>query len=593
MVIEPGRVTHRSFGGGRGWDECPLKVRHRMPITPRTDTRGGRALTRGARTLPAKDLGVGMRWNPAKSRVMMSAAAAALCVVGSTAMAQAGDAAQTKVKAGAHTEAPGAKAEANAKAGARAKAKTRAKAGVRTFAPKAKRAVLRGDRVWTAKVRRPGMIRRVEFRINGKLRWATKKAPFRYRGKRGVLDTTRLKNGKHKLKVTAVQKNGRRGSSTRIVRVHNAAPSLAPAAVPAAAPVASTEAPLPPATRFVAPGGNDAGDCALGRPCGSVARAYQAATLGEVIEVAGGNYGGQSVGSHSAKPVGSTPVVVRAAAGQAVTFGGLDVDAADVEFRGVTTRGWMIREGAHNVTMRNVVSTGGTWITSADNVKILGGEIRNADSVDGLQVKASSADAREPHGLLIDGLYIHDITRTGKPTAHVECVQFTAGRDVIIRNSRFNNCGTQGVFFKEGLGGQIDNVLVENSWFGKLEGYYTLIFDDGVSRMVARYNSFAQAPRFGSSSGTSGIEAYGNAGVLSSCGTGVAYRNNVWTGAVCGPGDVAADPQFVNAGGFDLRPSPGSPVVGRGDPAAHPPTDIFGVARGHRGAPTAGAVEAG
>ena len=197
-----------------------------------------------------------------------------------------------------------------------------------------------------------------------------------------------------------------------------------------------------------------------------------------------------------------------------------------------------------------------------------------------------------PTDILLDGVYIHDVVSNQDPSAHSECIQFTAGIRVAIRNSRFVGRSTQGVFFKEDVGGVIDTVLVENSWFGKISGVNTLIFDDGVSNLVARYNSFAQAPRLGGGVGTSNIQAYGNVGVLSGCGDGVSYRRNVWSGVKCGSSDVVAQPGFVNLNGFDLRLASNSPAVNRGDPASYPEIDIFGTPRPLGGAPDAGAVEA-
>ena len=79
---------------------------------------------------------------------------------------------------------------------------------------------------------------------------------------------------------------------------------------------------------------------------------------------------------------------------------------------------------------------------------------------------------------------------------------------------------------------------------------------------------------------------------MTSCAEGVSYRMNVWSAAACGPGDLRADPGFIDAPGFDLRLSGSSPAIDRGDPAAYPATDIHGTARPLGGAPDAGAVEA-
>jgi hypothetical protein len=268
-------------------------------------------------------------------------------------------------------------------------------------------------------------------------------------------------------------------------------------------------------------------------PGGSVAQALTGAAPGDVIQLAPGNYpkvtlrGGPSAGPR---------VILRPRGGGAVRFDYLNVHGSNLDIRGVTTRGWYIHEGSRNITMRGVRSTGGTFITSARNVRLIGGSIRGVDSVDGLQIKAAT-NGVEPANIRMERFAISGVTRNGDPNKHTECIQVTAVKRMLIRDSTFTDCSTQGVFFKEGLGGEIDDVVVENSWFGRLTGYNTLIFDDGVSNMTARHNIFAQAPRLGGGKGTSNIRAIGNTGQLNACGAGVSYRDNHWTRARCGATD--------------------------------------------------------
>ena len=428
-------------------------------------------------------------------------------------------------------------------------------------------ATVSGRRAFTAQVAADKGIRRVEFLVHGKRRWTQKSPPWRFGGKDGLWNTGKYAVGRHRLTVTAIDNAGHRRSSTRTVTVARSGSGAAGAPAPSggapslARPRTPPAPPLPPATRFVLTSGSDATACTAAAPCASLGRAYQVASPGEVVEAAGGAYGNQRIDAQASK-TSPTDVYFRPAPSAGVSVSYIEVYGSHVEIRSLTTRGWYVRPGANDVTLRDVTSVGGgTFITSANDVNILGGTIANADSVDGLQVKMSAVDPHvEPTNLLIDGLFIHDVTRVAEPSAHTECIQFTAGRNVVIRNSWFTDCSTQGVFFKEGLGGEIDNVLVENSWFGKLIGYNTLIFDDGVSNMVARYNSFAQAPRLGGGVSTSNLSAYCNAGIMSNgCGEGVAYRYNVWSASRCSSTDLQANPSFVNPGALDLRLAANSP----------------------------------
>ena len=76
-----------------------------------------------------------------------------------------------------------------------------------------------------------------------------------------------------------------------------AEPPVAPAAPtpPVPAPGSVLPPALPAATRFVAPAGSDAGTCTAPAPCRSLDRAYHVAVPGEVVEVAGGAYGAQTI----------------------------------------------------------------------------------------------------------------------------------------------------------------------------------------------------------------------------------------------------------------------------------------------------------
>jgi hypothetical protein len=101
--------------------------------------------------------------------------------------------------------------------------------------------VAAGTVQWRARVRGP--VKRVDFLVDGKLRWRDGRAPFAFAGGRGW-QTLSLANGRHRLELRAY---GPRGSWTRrrlLVRVRNA-PFLVrtaklPATVSGVVPVAAT-----------------------------------------------------------------------------------------------------------------------------------------------------------------------------------------------------------------------------------------------------------------------------------------------------------------------------------------------------------------
>jgi N-acetyl-anhydromuramyl-L-alanine amidase AmpD len=84
---------------------------------------------------------------------------------------------------------------------------------------------------WQADVR-PANVARVEFLVDGTLRWTAKKTPFRYGGVAGKLDTTQLPNGAHVLSIRVVSKKGAVVGSSVKVGIRNtpfAVAALAPA----------------------------------------------------------------------------------------------------------------------------------------------------------------------------------------------------------------------------------------------------------------------------------------------------------------------------------------------------------------------------
>lgn len=353
-----------------------------------------------------------------------------------------------------------------------------------------------------------------------------------------------------------------------------------------------TTAPEPTADLYVSPTGSDTGAGNASDPFASFTRALAAARSGDVIEVAGGEYPLQSLWRPSEQE--TPPIVLRPAPGAEVVLDGLQFDDVDdVEIRDMTTTGWYIGEGSERVTLRGVRSRGsGSFITSADDIRIIGGSIGPVDSSDGLQIK-SSTDGRDPTGILIDGLDMHDITREREPTNHVDCVQVGASVDLVIRNSRFQRCATQGIFLRPFGGGSIRNVLIENNWVGEiLEGTSGIIVDEDVgpgADVRVRHNSVTaglrvEPPGTRVTANIAPMQPYG-------CVAGVIYRHNVWSNATCGATDRSGPPGFVDPAAFDLRLQAGAVAINAGDPNEAPATDIDGVARPQGDTPDAGASE--
>ena len=83
---------------------------------------------------------------------------------------------------------------------------------------------VQGQVEWSVKVQ--GAVRRIEWLIDGKLRWTSKSLPFVFGGKGGLWDTTREAPGAHELAVRAVSTSG--AASELTVPVTVVAPATSP-----------------------------------------------------------------------------------------------------------------------------------------------------------------------------------------------------------------------------------------------------------------------------------------------------------------------------------------------------------------------------
>lgn len=324
-------------------------------------------------------------------------------------------------------------------------------------------------------------------------------------------------------------------------------------------------------------------------------RAYAVAVPGETVWVAGGSYPGQAIASHGAR---STPAVVfRPRPGDVVRMTGqLDIYASRLEIQDFRIdSNWYIRPGAFDITMRDV-DVDKLFITSASQVRVLGGDVGPADSSDS-QIKASNTSgAAVPEDILIDDVTFHDFTRNADPTAHVECLQFGAGRRVTVQNSRFINCETQGLFFRSWGGtAKISDLLIENNYFDATTvGYYSLVVADMAGQtyenVVVRNNTALQPLRVDAGSAV-GVRFVGNLGVMSPqrCLSGQVFSHNVWQGAACSTSDRnVSGLGLTDAASHDYRLMATSPAIDAGDPLDHPLEDFEGQLRA---VPDAGADE--
>jgi hypothetical protein len=363
-------------------------------------------------------------------------------------------------------------------------------------------------------------------------------------------------------------------------------------------------------TVYVAQNGNDSSSCTQAAPCASFSRAYQVATAGATVEVGNGTYGGQSLVNLAPKST-TDLITFRPAAGATVAIGYLNVsNSQNIEIRDMSTKGWEVINGSKHVVYRNLTAnnlTDGAYFSGADDVQIIGGEIGFIDPGDAIHF---NNDKGINTNITIDGIYVHDLTFNLDPTSHDDCIQTGDVRGLTIKNSKFMNCGTQGLYISPYGSGVTQNVTIENNWLGVAQlGSYILNIGDisGPEGVTVRNNSFTGWANTYNSSSSTHLRVIGNifgnwasyncgqfAGLsqefsynvvpVTGCGgNNTTVASNVMTGYVNG--------NTSSYSAFDLHLKAGAVAIDKGNPGNYPSTDIDGQARYSGSGPDAGADE--
>jgi hypothetical protein len=333
---------------------------------------------------------------------------------------------------------------------------------------------------------------------------------------------------------------------------------------------------------FVGPTGSDTGRCSSSRPCLSLDKAYHSAVAGQVVELAAGAYGEQTINVDASK-TSDVDVVIRPSKGAAATIGSMHVYGKHLALQDVKIDSVDFYDTADDVIFRNI-DMKGFWIWSATNISIVGGAV--GPLLDLVPYVAYGKSQVPPRNILIDGVLFHDILRSSE-SVHAECLMVSGGDGVTIRNSRFTRCAVMDLFFTSWTGpGEPKNVVLENNFFDApvSGGFYAIAFKGGDGR---KYENFLI--RNNSLNGSISLEdtPYINSRIVANvgqlgrhqCHGQIAYSYNVWTDARCGSTDRKAPSGFVDPTKFNLHLAPGSRAINAGDPKSFPLRDIDGQRR--------------
>jgi hypothetical protein len=373
-------------------------------------------------------------------------------------------------------------------------------------------------------------------------------------------------------------------------------------------------------TRYVAPSGLDVGGCLTAiLPCRSFNAAYRAARPGDVVEVAGGTYGAQTIVNDSSKAAGPN-IVFRPALGATVTVNGsINVWASYLTLQNMTAVDVDIRpeDNPRNPTTVTSVSleniSGRNFnIFSATKVSVLGGEFGPASACGGPYGGSNNSirklTAVNPDDIVIDGVTIHDVQSYDLGPCHIEGLAIFAGTNITVRDSKFYGNSIYDIFL-QGNSGPISNVTMENNWFanpvgtdGRNNGSPVALsgVNSNVTLQNNSFNGVISMDDNGNNPAFSNLIVRGNIGMLPYNGCslrGVTFTRNVWQSHKCGADDVslngAALPyrNGVNTGALDYHLT-GGPAVDLIPTAAMAVTaDIDGQARPQGAGADAGADE--
>ncbi len=388
------------------------------------------------------------------------------------------------------------------------------------------------------------------------------------------------------------------------------------------------EGPSPPpsgsADLYLSASGSDSSACTGASPCRSFNRAYQVASPGDVVEVAAGSYGGQTIERDSSK-TSAADVVFRPAPGADVVLGTVTTRGSHLTVEGMEAVDLNARVPdppqytVSDVTFRDMEARN-FMVLSASDVRVIGGDYGPASACGGSYGGSNNSIRRlevsgapNPTNILIEGVRIHDIVSHNFSQCHIEGLAIFAGEGVTVRNSKFWGNSVYDIFLQANSG-PVSGVTIENNWMaspvgqgGSGSGSSALAFSGGsgnFANTLVRHNSFNGYVSFddnGNNPAYQNFRAVGNIGKLTwgSCSLqGVIYRYNLWQGNACGSGDVNLAGAFpyvntVNGAGMDYHLTGGAALNLVPGTESSLGDDIDGQARPLGGVRDAGADEKG
>jgi hypothetical protein len=233
----------------------------------------------------------------------------------------------------------------------------------------------------------------------------------------------------------------------------------------AAALLSASSAEATGSVLHVSPAGSDAGACSAAQPCRSLDRAFDRASGGGRVQIAGGTYPTQTItGDRGSKVVFATApsqhVEIRGdlrVLGDHVTIAGPVNVSGSLEI-GALERHAMTRDvHARGVTARS------SYIQSVQDVVIAHSDLAGVPGHEIVMIGAYPTSSR----ITFDDVKIHGNVPVD-PDTHLECMFVTAIDGLTVRNSEFKDCGYFDILIGLCCGAvqQPSRLVLENNVFG-------------------------------------------------------------------------------------------------------------------------------
>ena len=314
-------------------------------------------------------------------------------------------------------------------------------------------------------------------------------------------------------------------------------------------------------TLYLAPSGSDTGRCAsAGAPCASFNRAYRVAHPGDVVELAGGSYPGQTIEGEEAKASRADVLFEPAPAalvhgGGPIYIYGSHLTLRDLHVEDVTIGNYDQTPGRPNptdVSLRGVVGRN-FEIDSATDITISGGAWGPASACGG-PYGGGNNSIRDvtgvvPTNVAIEHVEIHDVQSYDLVGCHIEGLAIFAGRNVTVSDSRFYGDSVYDVFVQANSG-PISGLTFRGNWMAMPVGLDsrqngTVIGFSGIDSNVLlegnRFNYIVSLDDDGLNPVYNNFRLVANVGMLPYLGCtlrGITFRRNIWQRGACSRSDI-------------------------------------------------------